>query len=171
MHTWTLGLRSSIWTGKGYAPELSTHWLLDNGFILGRITTLFRNISWPSNYSMSAPMFWGPMSDHIGRRPISAACLLILSLSCVGLALVPTSDFWLLMLLRCLQASGSASTIAIGASSLYETGKNLLISSKLTEFRRRGRSWRHIKSGRARRVFRNFFPWSYCQLKRSMLQL
>ncbi|KAF8955576.1 MFS general substrate transporter [Flammula alnicola] len=63
----------------------------------------------------AAPMLWGPVSDHVGRRPISAACLLILSLSCVGLALVPTSDFWLLMLLRCLQATGSASTIAIGA--------------------------------------------------------
>ncbi|KAF8204569.1 major facilitator superfamily domain-containing protein [Pholiota molesta] len=62
-----------------------------------------------------APMLWGPVSDHIGRRPISAACLLILSLSCIGLALVPTSAFWLLMLLRCLQAAGSASTIAIGA--------------------------------------------------------
>jgi hypothetical protein len=42
------------------------------------------------------------------------ACLLTLSLSCVGLALVPTSDYWLLMLLRCLQATGSASTIALG---------------------------------------------------------
>jgi MFS family permease len=85
-------------------------------------------------------MFWGPMSDHIGRRPISAACLLILALSCVGLALVPTSDFWLLMLLRCLQASGSASTIAIGASSLSDARKNSLISLNLTEFRRRRRS-------------------------------
>ena len=42
-----------------------------------------------------------------------AACLLVLSLSCIGLALVPTSDYWLLMVLRCLQAAGSASTIAI----------------------------------------------------------
>lgn len=61
-----------------------------------------------------APMVWGTISDRRGRRPITAACLLILSLSCVGLALVPTSDYWLLMILRCVQAAGSASTIAIG---------------------------------------------------------
>lgn len=62
-----------------------------------------------------APMVWGPVSDHVGRRPIFSGCLLILSLTCVGLALVPISAYWLLMLLRCLQAAGSASTIAIGA--------------------------------------------------------
>lgn len=62
-----------------------------------------------------APMVWGTISDRRGRRPITAICLLILSLSCVGLALTPTSDYWLLMVLRCLQAAGSASTIAIGA--------------------------------------------------------
>ena len=61
-----------------------------------------------------APMFWGTLSDRCGRRPIMFACLSILSLSCVGLALVPTSAYWLLMLLRCLQATGSASTIALG---------------------------------------------------------
>lgn len=59
-------------------------------------------------------MIWGTLSDNVGRRPIYAACLLVLSLSCVGLALVPTSDYWLLMLLRCFQAAGSASTIALG---------------------------------------------------------
>lgn len=62
-----------------------------------------------------APMLWGTLSDTVGRRPITAACLLILALSCVGLALVPTSAYWLLMILRCLQAAGSASTIAVGA--------------------------------------------------------
>ena len=66
-------------------------------------------------------MIWGTISDHIGRRPISAICLLILSLSCVGLALVPTSAYWLLMILRCLQAAGSASTIAIGNIYLCPT--------------------------------------------------
>ncbi|KNZ75019.1 Quinidine resistance protein 2 [Termitomyces sp. J132] len=62
-----------------------------------------------------APMVWGPISDSQGRRPIFIACLTILVLTCVGLALVPASAYWLLMLLRCLQAAGSASTIALGA--------------------------------------------------------
>ena len=59
-------------------------------------------------------MFWGTLSDRWGRRPIMIACLVTLSLSCVGLALVPTSAYWLLMFLRCVQATGSASTVAVG---------------------------------------------------------
>ncbi|KAG6832159.1 hypothetical protein H0H92_004890 [Tricholoma furcatifolium] len=58
-------------------------------------------------------MVWGPVSDYAGRRPVFLACLFILSLTCVGLALVPVSAYWLLMVLRCLQAAGSASTIAL----------------------------------------------------------
>ncbi|KAI0257007.1 MFS general substrate transporter [Lactifluus subvellereus] len=61
-----------------------------------------------------SPMIWGTLSDRWGRRPMMFACLATLSLSCVGLALVPTSAYWLLMLLRCLQAAGSASTVALG---------------------------------------------------------
>ncbi|KAK0484531.1 MFS general substrate transporter [Armillaria novae-zelandiae] len=65
-----------------------------------------------------SPMLFGTMADQVGRRPMFAACLLILSLSCIGLALVPTSAYWLLVVLRCLQAAGSASTIALGAGSI-----------------------------------------------------
>lgn len=61
-------------------------------------------------------MLWGLLSDRLGRRPIFLACLLVLSTACIGLALVPTSDYWLLMLLRCVQAAGSASTVALGLS-------------------------------------------------------
>ncbi|KAL6298706.1 MFS general substrate transporter [Sparassis latifolia] len=67
-----------------------------------------------------SPMFWGTLSDRYGRRPMFLGCLLVLSLSCVGLALVPTSAYWLLMLLRCLQAAGSASTVALGAGVIAD---------------------------------------------------
>lgn len=62
-----------------------------------------------------SPMLWGTIADKVGRRPVFIACLLTLCLSCVGLALTPTNAYWLLVLLRCLQAAGSASTIALGA--------------------------------------------------------
>ena len=38
----------------------------------------------------------------------------------LGLALVPTNAYWLLMLLRCLQAAGSASTVALGAGVIAD---------------------------------------------------
>lgn len=59
-------------------------------------------------------MFWGPLSDRVGRRPVFLICLSILVASCVGLALTPTDAFWLLLLLRAVQAGGCASTIALG---------------------------------------------------------
>lgn len=68
----------------------------------------------------AAPMIWGTMADRWGRRPMFMGCMLVLSLACVGLALVPTNAYWLLMLLRCLQAAGSASTIALGAGVIAD---------------------------------------------------
>ena len=64
-------------------------------------------------------MIWGPTSDRFGRRPAFLLCLAVLTLSCVGLALTPTSAFWLLLLLRCVQAAGCAPMIALGE---YEPG-------------------------------------------------
>ena len=43
-------------------------------------------------------MIWGTLSDRYGRRPQFIGCMLFLALTCVGLALTPTSAFWLLML-------------------------------------------------------------------------
>ncbi|KAJ7457887.1 MFS general substrate transporter [Mycena latifolia] len=62
-----------------------------------------------------SPMFWGTLSDAYGRRHMFVLCLLLLAASCVGLALTPTRDYWLLLFLRCFQSAGSASTVAIGA--------------------------------------------------------
>ncbi|KAM5540996.1 hypothetical protein V8D89_005307 [Ganoderma adspersum] len=67
-----------------------------------------------------APMFWGTLSDRWGRRPMFIGCMATLSLSCVGLALVPTHAYAGLMLLRCLQAFGSASTVALGAGVIAD---------------------------------------------------
>ncbi|KAF2797294.1 MFS general substrate transporter [Melanomma pulvis-pyrius CBS 109.77] len=62
-----------------------------------------------------SPMLWGPVSDRRGRRPVYLVCLSILVGSSIGMALCPTDSFWLLLLLRCFQSGGSASTIALGA--------------------------------------------------------
>ncbi|KAH9937306.1 major facilitator superfamily domain-containing protein [Fomitopsis serialis] len=67
-----------------------------------------------------SPMFWGTLADRWGRRPMFNACMLILCLVCVGMALMPTNAYWLLMLLRCLQAAGSASTVALGAGVIAD---------------------------------------------------
>jgi Major Facilitator Superfamily len=90
-----------------------------------------------------APMIWGTISDYFGRRPIIAACLLVLSLSCIGLALVPTSAYWLLMILRCLQATGSASTFAVGNN--YQCNAVSLLNLNV---RRCWCGWRYIQSCR-----------------------
>lgn len=60
-----------------------------------------------------APMVWGTLGDYWGRRPLFLLCMLILALSSMGLALTPTSAYWLLMLLRAVQAGGSASTVSL----------------------------------------------------------
>lgn len=60
-----------------------------------------------------APTFWGSVADRKGRRPSFILCLSLLTISCIGLALTPTSAYWLLVLLRCVQSAGSASTVAL----------------------------------------------------------
>ncbi|KAI4730381.1 MFS general substrate transporter [Aureobasidium sp. EXF-10728] len=60
-----------------------------------------------------APSLWGPISDVKGRRVAYIGTFLVFLGSCVGLAL--TRNYATLIVLRCLQSTGSASTIAIGS--------------------------------------------------------
>ncbi|CAE6487842.1 unnamed protein product [Rhizoctonia solani] len=67
-----------------------------------------------------SPMLWGGLADRFGRRPVYLTCLLLFLLSSIGLALVPTNAYWLLMVLRCFQAAGAASMIALGAGVISD---------------------------------------------------
>lgn len=51
------------------------------------------------------PSFFGAMSDSYGRRPVYIGTLIVYLGANVGLALCPTSTYWLLLVLRALQVS------------------------------------------------------------------
>ncbi|KAI7900386.1 major facilitator superfamily domain-containing protein [Cokeromyces recurvatus] len=60
-----------------------------------------------------SPSFWGSLADLWGRRPVYLSTLVVYMGSCIGLALAP--KFYVLLILRMLQAFGSSSVVAIGA--------------------------------------------------------
>jgi MFS family permease len=60
-----------------------------------------------------APSLWGAIADVHGRRLTYICTFIILISACVGLA--RTEHYYQLVILRCLQSTGSSSTIAIGA--------------------------------------------------------
>ncbi|KAI9018103.1 major facilitator superfamily domain-containing protein [Phycomyces nitens] len=60
-----------------------------------------------------SPAFWGSLADVWGRRPVYLMTLIIYIGACVGLA--ESRTYWLLLVLRMLQAFGSSSVVAIGA--------------------------------------------------------
>lgn len=59
------------------------------------------------------PSLWGPVSDVRGRRIAYTCTFLVFVGACIGLA--QTKNYATLIVLRCLQSAGSASTIAIGS--------------------------------------------------------
>ncbi|KAJ1548721.1 hypothetical protein HK405_000088 [Cladochytrium tenue] len=63
-----------------------------------------------------APSVWGPISDTQGRRVAYVGTFAVFLGACIGLAL--THNYAGLMVLRCVQSAGSASTIAIGSGVL-----------------------------------------------------
>ena len=60
-----------------------------------------------------APSIWGAVADVHGRRVTYICTFCVFIGACIGLA--ETRHFYQLVILRCLQSAGSASTIAIGA--------------------------------------------------------
>ncbi|KAF3000691.1 hypothetical protein E8E13_002093 [Curvularia kusanoi] len=60
-----------------------------------------------------APSLWGPISDVKGRRVAYICTFVVLLGACIGLGL--SRNYAALVVLRCVQSTGSASTIAIGA--------------------------------------------------------
>ncbi|KAJ5645980.1 hypothetical protein N7490_002352 [Penicillium lividum] len=60
-----------------------------------------------------APNLWGPISDVKGRRVAYTGTFIIFLGACIGLA--EAKNYATLIVLRCLQSAGSASTIAIGS--------------------------------------------------------
>ncbi|GAA5840005.1 hypothetical protein JCM11251_006585 [Rhodosporidiobolus azoricus] len=63
-----------------------------------------------------SPSFFGAICDVLGRRPVYILTFVIYLGACAGLA--NTHTYWLLLVLRCVQAAGSASVIAIGSGSI-----------------------------------------------------
>lgn len=49
------------------------------------------------------PSFFGSASDSFGRRPVYISTLVVYMGANIGLALCPTSAYWLLLVLRALQ--------------------------------------------------------------------
>ncbi|BFZ57215.1 hypothetical protein PYCC9005_004266 [Savitreella phatthalungensis] len=60
-----------------------------------------------------SPSIWGSLTDVLGRRPIYLITFVVYLSACLGLAF--TTNYAELIVFRCLQSTGSASTIAIGA--------------------------------------------------------
>ncbi|KAK4225192.1 MFS antiporter QDR2 [Podospora fimiseda] len=60
-----------------------------------------------------APSLWGPISDAKGRRVAFFCTFLVFLAACIALA--EAKNYVTLLVIRCLQSTGSASTIAIGA--------------------------------------------------------
>ncbi|KAM3505616.1 hypothetical protein MY10362_002828 [Beauveria mimosiformis] len=59
-----------------------------------------------------SPLFWGSLSDTIGRRPVYLLSFSVYIISNIVLSITP--NFAVLIVFRGLQAAGSASTVSIG---------------------------------------------------------
>ncbi|OCL09899.1 putative MFS transporter [Glonium stellatum] len=65
-----------------------------------------------------APLFFGDLSDQIGRRPVYILTFIIYIAANIGLAL--QHNYAALMVLRALQSTGSSATVAIGSAVMAD---------------------------------------------------
>jgi multidrug resistance protein len=64
------------------------------------------------------PGMFAAVSDSVGRRPTYMFCFIVYVGSNIGLAC--TKHYWLLMLLRAIQATGNSATVALGAGVIAD---------------------------------------------------
>ncbi|KAH8811152.1 major facilitator superfamily domain-containing protein [Xylogone sp. PMI_703] len=87
-------------------PELSSYYSRSNSAINLTITVymIFQGI---------APMVSGTFADSFGRRPVYLGLFIIYISACIGIAL--QTNYAALLVLRCLQSSGSSGMVAIAS--------------------------------------------------------
>jgi multidrug resistance protein len=68
-----------------------------------------------------SPTIWGALADTRGRRVTYCSTLIIFLGACIGLA--ETRSYAQLLILRCVQSTGSASTIALGSGVIGDVTK------------------------------------------------
>lgn len=69
------------------------------------------------------PSFFGSLSDTYGRRPVYIVTLSVYLCANIGLAVMPTTHYWLLLFLRGLQSTGGSAVISIGAGSVADVAE------------------------------------------------
>ena len=79
-----------------------------------------------------SPTLWGSLSDTKGRRITYCCTLLIFLGACIGLA--ETRSYAQLLVLRCVQSTGSASTIALGAGVIKDITAREQLGSRMGYF-------------------------------------
>ncbi|KAK1981553.1 major facilitator superfamily transporter [Colletotrichum cereale] len=68
------------------------------------------------------PLFWGPMSDTLGRRPTYIASFAVYIVGNIALSFSP--NYAVLLIFRGVQAAGSASTVSIGNGVMQDIAPN-----------------------------------------------
>lgn len=76
-------------------------------------------------------LFWGPVSDRRGRKPVLVAGSLIYIISCTGIAF--TNSIWMLLFLRGLQAIGCGAASAMSLAIVKDIMRGNLME-KIVSF-------------------------------------